>query len=38
MSAPARAGEALLTLFSLPCIVFSASVYAAEDPFRTRTH
>ena len=33
MSATARAGQALLALFGLMCIVFSASVYAAEDPF-----
>jgi hypothetical protein len=33
MSAPARAGQALLALFGLLCVVFSASVYAAEDPF-----
>lgn len=33
MSTTARAGQALLALFGLLCIVFSASVYAAEDPF-----
>jgi hypothetical protein len=33
VSAHARAGQALLALFGLLCIVFSASVYAAEDPF-----
>jgi hypothetical protein len=33
VSATARAGQALLALFGLMCIVFSASVYAAEDPF-----
>jgi hypothetical protein len=31
--ATARAGQALLALFGLMCIVFSASVYAVEDPF-----
>lgn len=33
MSATARAGQALLALFGLLCVVFSSSVYAADDPF-----